>query len=575
MTSGDSLPVYDPSCNFRPSNVSGMIDLYDWVGSYYNGTTVIEYTPFSRRNGMFRSCPNVENHTYIQQYQSILGIIEPDRNDPDKPLINMLLGFWHLGFDFSSLPTTQQSLYEQGWDYGLYSTKPWYLRYGYKNKTIPRDGKNFNLSLIKAEERNSTRIIPYTFFNEITTNTQMPSHLAMSPCNNSAVTNTSKRLEYLTTLISDQSAHHRDYSNFTNPTLTLSFNNATANLTVNGYFYASADLSKEELRDRSSAVVGGRMKVKFLGQVDNYHSDVLVDHNSTPAWSRTVGFGNNSLNIGYHSSSGEYQQHQRIVAFSVALLTMGLILSDPAFSTGKDLGAAGEAHIMLFFNHRSGSSQYALTLSAFLLLLFSFPLTTSAASCAGVLLQTIATRWDSLGSAYQSEICARGCQPVMSTWDDWTYSNAFLPLIDTMAKEMSLSDNFKATFTRIGQDIATSTKNECSALLAPGQHFCTGGNTPEGNKLVQWNWCFKKQAAKQASRNAFTILRLVSSEICKGSAYKYLSDDALWTEALPEYMRKYADTCQVPHANEDDGVTGTGSVPDQGALVEKEVKDEL
>lgn len=194
-------------------------------------------------------------------------------------------------------------------------------------------------------------------------------------------------------------------------------------------------------------------------------------------------------------------------------------------------------------------------------LLFLLPLTTTAASCAGVLLQTIATRWDSLGSAYQSEICARGCEPVMSTWDDWTYSNAFLPLIDTMASEMSLSDNFKTTFTRIGQDIAASTKSECSALLSPGQHFCTAGNTPQGDKLAQWNWCFKKQAAKQATRNAFTMLRLVSSEICKGQAYKYLEGDKLWTEVLPEYMRRYADTCQLPSKN--------------GEQKEKEVKDEL
>ena len=138
----------------------------------------------------------------------------------------------------------------------------------------------------------------------------------------------------------------------------------------------------------------------------------------------------------------------------------------------------------------------------------------------------------------------------MSTWDDWTYPNAFLPLIDVMASKMSLSDNFKTTFTRIGQDIALATKQECGALLSPGQHFCTSGNTPAGDKLAQWNWCFKKQAAKQATRNAFTMLRLVSSEICKGDAYKYLEGDELWQEVLPAYMRKYADTCQLPPTKE-------------------------
>jgi hypothetical protein len=231
---------------------------------------------------------------------------------------------------------------------------------------------------------------------------------------------------------------------------------------------------------------------------------------------------------------------------------------------------------MRLINRQSRNSQHAVTVS--LLFALCFPLITSAESCAGVLLQTIATRWDSLGSSYQTEICDRGCQPVMSTWDDWTYSNAFLPLIDTMAQEMSLSDKFKSTFTRIGQDIAKSTKSQCSALLAPGQHFCTtNGGTPEGDKLAEWNRCFKKQAAKEASRNAFTMLKLVSGEICKGSAYKYLSDDELWTQILPEYMRKYSDTCQQPQAQapivqEQPVVAET--IPNAGDEG-KELKDEL
>lgn len=234
---------------------------------------------------------------------------------------------------------------------------------------------------------------------------------------------------------------------------------------------------------------------------------------------------------------------------------------------------------MLFIHQQSRNSQNALNVFPLLtaLLLFCFPLIASAESCVSVLMKTIATRWDSLGSAYQSEICDRGCQPVMSTWDEWTYANAFLPLIDTMAKEMSLSDKFKTTFTRIGQDIATSTKKECSALLAPGQHFCTGGSTPQGDKLAQWNNCFKKQAAKQASKNAFTMIRLVSGEICKGSAYKYLSDDELWTQILPEYMRKYADTCQAPSAIEEtiavEANAASNEESQENAL--KEAKDEL
>ncbi|QKX57081.1 uncharacterized protein TRUGW13939_04189 [Talaromyces rugulosus] len=191
-------------------------------------------------------------------------------------------------------------------------------------------------------------------------------------------------------------------------------------------------------------------------------------------------------------------------------------------------------------SNRWSSLSSANLFTVFFVFLPCLPLT-YAESCATALLKTIATRWDSLGSDYQTEICARGCQPVISTWDDWTRAHAFLPLIDTMAREMSLSDNFKQTFTGIGEDIAKATKEECDGLLGPGQHFCTSGS----DNLDQWNYCFKKQAAKVAASNMFTMFRLVSGEICKEERYKYLSDDQLWKVVLPQYMRKYGDTCQL------------------------------
>jgi hypothetical protein len=208
----------------------------------------------------------------------------------------------------------------------------------------------------------------------------------------------------------------------------------------------------------------------------------------------------------------------------------------------------------------------ALLLFLLLLLLLFSPLI-AAASCASVLLQTISTRWDSLGSTYQSEICSRGCQPVMSTWDEWTYTHAFLPLIDTMASEMALSSRFKDTFTRVGEDIASATKRECDDLLATGQHFCSS----DGDKLGQWNRCFKGQAAKTATKNMISILTLVTREICKDEKYKYLQGDRLWGEVLPEYMRAYARTCASDFGNQDGGA----AVEEEEEIPIESQKDEL
>ncbi|KAH8695098.1 hypothetical protein BGW36DRAFT_382115 [Talaromyces proteolyticus] len=224
---------------------------------------------------------------------------------------------------------------------------------------------------------------------------------------------------------------------------------------------------------------------------------------------------------------------------------------------------------MPFFNSRSPASANPLSLLVSLALLF-LPLT-YAASCASVLLTTVATRWDSLGSAYQTEICARGCRPVISTWEEWTHQYAFIPLIDLMAREMSLSDKFQTTFTRIGEEIAKATERECSGILPADEHLCMTGS----NKLDQWNGCFKRQAAKVATSNMFTMFRLVSGEICKGDAYKYLSEDKLWKEVLPQYMKKYADTCQYSNEHKKDTIETNDHVASQLKSETQKRKDEL
>lgn len=41
--------------------------------------------------------------------------------------------------------------------------------------------------------------------------------------------------------------------------------------------------------------------MRFQGVIDPYHSDVLVNDSATTRWLPTVGYGNNSTNIGYES----------------------------------------------------------------------------------------------------------------------------------------------------------------------------------------------------------------------------------------------------------------------------------
>lgn len=86
------------------------------------------------------------------------------------------------------------------------------------------------------------------------------------------------------------------------PVLDIQFDGKTANLSVNGYFIGYDTVKEGTMTSTDGMLVVGGMKVSFLGVLDAYHSDVLANDTATPTWLRTVGFQNNSLNVGYTST---------------------------------------------------------------------------------------------------------------------------------------------------------------------------------------------------------------------------------------------------------------------------------
>jgi hypothetical protein len=88
-----------------------------------------------------------------------------------------------------------------------------------------------------------------------------------------------------------------DGTNFTNPTIDLQFDDSNANLTLQGYAEAGPATTS------GSTVVWGKFSLTLSGVIDKYHSDVLRNDTSTPAWLPTVGYNNNSANFGYTTKS--------------------------------------------------------------------------------------------------------------------------------------------------------------------------------------------------------------------------------------------------------------------------------
>jgi hypothetical protein len=92
-------------------------------------------------------------------------------------------------------------------------------------------------------------------------------------------------------------------TNFPNPTIDLQFDASTANLTLQGYGEASPIYGTGPTARSEVEVVWGKFSLKLSGVIDKYHSDVLRNDTSTPAWLPTVGYNNNSANIGYTTKS--------------------------------------------------------------------------------------------------------------------------------------------------------------------------------------------------------------------------------------------------------------------------------
>ncbi|KAJ5165798.1 hypothetical protein N7492_006094 [Penicillium capsulatum] len=119
-----------------------------------------------------------------------------------------------------------------------------------------------------------------------------------------------------------------DWHGFTRPMMVGAFDEHTANLTIVGKFTAYPWLWPNASRYNlgNNHAVSGDIHIRFRGVLDPYHSDVLDVNSSSPAWLRTVGFGNDSRNIGY----GEKNSGARLgvglgfvsIASLVALLGM-------------------------------------------------------------------------------------------------------------------------------------------------------------------------------------------------------------------------------------------------------------
>ncbi|RFN45619.1 hypothetical protein FIE12Z_10121 [Fusarium flagelliforme] len=322
---------YDPTENRRPENVTGLGDFYSWVGSYYNATVeaefIVDFTPYVEP---YKQCEEVRNFSTTVKYDAILSVLEHQKENPG----NNSLQFWLTLMPQTSGPTNVSDL------------GAWWMRDGenrsYVYSAQPLDTPeyrifngpdyfNFTTTQVSGGAYNITGSLAGL---EAATwqNMKMP------------VCNITEYKDEWEVMILDTGLYFtQDEGLWTGPVeydypkTSLQFDNKTANLTFEAFWHANA-IKQPNYREvvdnpslptwRHSRVIG-RVSFNFSGVLDKYHSDILSLDNSLPLWQRTVGFGNNSANIGYGDtpdSRGERTVGRVGLAFMAVIVSIGIVL---------------------------------------------------------------------------------------------------------------------------------------------------------------------------------------------------------------------------------------------------------
>ncbi|QPC74604.1 hypothetical protein HYE68_005356 [Fusarium pseudograminearum] len=290
---------YDPSTNYRPRNVTGLGDFYSWVGSYYNATAIVELEFLFGREFGKPLCPQLENQTYTTKFDVVLSILERGHwNSGDNSVIFLLTLLPQISPPFNVSNLTFENMWEWrqlGLSHPIYSASlvdhkssgPWRPESG----SSP-DLFNFTTSQVSGGAYNiSGTLYPHR-------DPGGPDYFGI--LNGLPVCDSTKQADgALVTMLRDPEGEA--LGEFQYPHTSIQFDNKTVNFTLDASFHSTSNVHENSTSEHIT--VSGLLRVRFSGVLDAYHSDTLSLKGSKPTWLRTVGFSNDSSNIGYIESS--------------------------------------------------------------------------------------------------------------------------------------------------------------------------------------------------------------------------------------------------------------------------------
>ncbi|KAF4998980.1 hypothetical protein FGRMN_2779 [Fusarium graminum] len=324
---------YDNSTNYRPGNVTGLGGFYQWVGSYYNATAEVELKPIFGdvwneslygANYTDNLCSELKNSTQIVKYDAILSILERGKWNAGRNSVIFWLTLIPKSlspFNVSSLGSDfMYSSQSAGLQFPLYSVDP--TPGGYWRPTEGKGPDRFNATTTqtKSGAYNISAILERNMREPYSSSL----NLTMPVCNTTELSS-----DYRVSMQELESWDTEGWDDWHYPNISVQFDDKTANLTMDAVFSASPYMWLNASEGSRPAIgspgATGFIQIRVAGLLDTYHSDLLSLNGTEPTWLRTVGFGNDSSNVGYESKA-IIQSSQLTITLLAITICIAMIL---------------------------------------------------------------------------------------------------------------------------------------------------------------------------------------------------------------------------------------------------------
>src|SRR3954471_12225755 len=84
--------------------------------------------------------------------------------------------------------------------------------------------------------------------------------------------------------------------------------------------------------------------------------------------------------------------------------------------------------------------------------------------------ESLGNKPDIIFQKFESQVCAKGCKPVIAHWDKWAKKNVAIPAITMMMKDMGAPQHTKVMIN-LADHVMKTVKKECVPKLK-GKHLC-------------------------------------------------------------------------------------------------------